>query len=127
MPWAPKRPCSHPGCGKLTHGPRCEEHRQQQRKQLDKARGSAASRGYDHRWQRERRLYLTQHPLCVLCSAEGRVTAATVVDHVVPHKGDRVLFWDHNNWQALCKPCHDTKTAREDGRWGQDRPQLAQF
>ncbi|WP_456243258.1 HNH endonuclease [Thermacetogenium phaeum] len=36
----------------------------------------------------------------------------------MPHKGDRQLFWDESNWQALCKPCHDSKTAREDGGWG---------
>jgi 5-methylcytosine-specific restriction protein A len=40
-----------------------------------------------------------------------------VVDHVVPHRGDAVLFWNKRNWAALCKPCHDAKTARE-GRWG---------
>jgi len=40
-------------------------------------------------------------------------TAATVVDHVTPHKGDKVLFWDRLNWQALCKRCHDRKTAFE--------------
>jgi 5-methylcytosine-specific restriction protein A len=40
-----------------------------------------------------------------------------VVDHVVPHRGDPVVFWDQDNWRALCKRCHDAKTARED-RWG---------
>jgi 5-methylcytosine-specific restriction protein A len=45
------------------------------------------------------------------------VVAATVVDHVVPHRGDAALFWDEVNWAALCKRCHDAKTARE-GRWG---------
>ncbi|WP_143035082.1 HNH endonuclease [Marininema mesophilum] len=28
------------------------------------------------------------------------------------------LFWDKDNWQSLCKRCHDRKTAIEDGRWG---------
>jgi 5-methylcytosine-specific restriction protein A len=28
------------------------------------------------------------------------------------------LFWDGANHQALCKPCHSTKTAREDGAFG---------
>ena len=41
-----------------------------------------------------------------------------VVDHIIPHKGDKVLFWDRSNWQPLCKTCHDTKTAREDGGFG---------
>jgi 5-methylcytosine-specific restriction protein A len=44
------------------------------------------------------------------------VVLATVVDHIVPHRGDQRLFWDEANWAALCKPCHDAKTARE-GRW----------
>jgi 5-methylcytosine-specific restriction enzyme A len=53
----------------------------------------------------------------VPCQAAGRLAAATVVDHIVPHRGDPVLFWDEGNWQSQCKPCHDAKTARE-GRWG---------
>jgi 5-methylcytosine-specific restriction protein A len=34
-----------------------------------------------------------------------------VVDHIKPHKGDRGLFWELANHQALCKRCHDRKTA----------------
>ena len=45
---------------------------------------------------------------------EGRYTKATDVDHIVPHRGDRDLFWDRNNWQALCHSCHSKKTAAED-------------
>jgi len=48
----------------------------------------------------------------------GRLNAATVVDHIVPHKGDAVLFWKQSNWQALCRDCHNRKTAVSDGRWG---------
>jgi 5-methylcytosine-specific restriction enzyme A len=78
------------------------------------ARASAHSRGYDSRWQRARVAYLVAHPLCRLCEQLGRVTAATVVDHVVPHRGDRALFWDSGNWQPLCKPCHDGAKARQE-------------
>ena len=46
---------------------------------------------------------------------QGRRTPATVVDHIVPHKGDKKLFWDSGNWQPLCGPCHSRKTAKEDG------------
>ena len=45
---------------------------------------------------------------------EGRLVKATVVDHVTPHRGDKKLFWDESNWQALCKRCHDKKTMTED-------------
>lgn len=75
-------------------------------------------RGYDSRWRKYRAWYLKRHPLCRHCEEKGRLTPATVVDHIEPHKGDQQKFWDFKNHQGLCKPCHDSKTAREDGRWG---------
>jgi 5-methylcytosine-specific restriction endonuclease McrA len=36
-----------------------------------------------------------------------------VVDHIQPHKGDETLFWDENNWQPLCRQCHDIKATIE--------------
>jgi len=69
------------------------------------------------RWQRLRKRVLLKHPLCVECERHGRVTPATVVDHIVPHKGNLELFWDESNLQPLCKRCHDSKTVGE-GRWG---------
>ena len=77
--------------------------------------GSTA-RGYSYRWQQYRIRFLVQHPLCVMCEAEGRTTAATVVDHIVPHRGDDKLFWDANNHQALCKPHHDGAKQREEAQ-----------
>lgn len=118
MPFAPRRPCTWPGCGKLTDTGRCEQHRKQERKEIDKRRGTAAKRGYDAKWKVARDWYLRNHPLCVMCHSAGMIVAATVVDHIKAHKGDKALFWDRDNWQALCKRCHDSKTAREDGRWG---------
>lgn len=79
-------------------------------------RGSARARGYDSRWERLRLRYLQHHPLCVMCRAQGRVEAATVVDHKIPHRGDQKLFWDEANWQALCKPHHDATKQAEDVR-----------
>ena len=113
MPRRGPVPCSHPGCARvIEYGTKyCEEHAA-----LHKCedRGSAAARGYDRRWQKARKLYLNAHPLCVHCLKEGRYTKATVVDHIVPHRGDKKLFWDEDNWQALCKSCHDKKTGCED-------------
>lgn len=60
---------------------------------------------------------LLEHPLCVEREGQGRVTPATVVDYIVPHKGSLELFWDENNLQPMCKCCHDSKTAGEE-RWG---------
>lgn len=77
-------------------------------------RGTAARRGYGSRWQKARATYLKSHPLCVMCQAQGRTTAATVVDHIEPHRGDMTKFWDTNNWQALCKRCHDSHKQRQE-------------
>ncbi len=68
---------------------------------------------YDHRWDRARRHWLSEHPLCVECERMGRLTTATVVDHITPHKGDMEIFWSRSNWSALCVPCHNGKSARE--------------
>lgn len=73
-----------------------------------KWRGSAASRGYGSRWQSERAGWLRAHPLCVCCEANGRVTAATMVDHVRDAVRWPELFWDSGNWQGLCDTCNLT-------------------
>ena len=76
-------------------------------------RPSAGKRGYDYRWQKARKSYLAKHPLCVYCKKRGLVKAATCVDHIIPHKGDPVKFWDaENNWAASCKQCNDSKGDR---------------
>ena len=60
---------------------------------------------------RTRSAWLSAHPLCKHCVAEGRVTAATEVDHVVPlHQGGAD---DESNFQSLCNDCHKAKTAQE--------------
>lgn len=94
--------------------PSRHERDRERKRFFDQGRGTAAQRGYDSRWQKARRGYLAKHPLCVHCAAEGVTSAATVVDHKVPHRGDRKAFWDSSNWQALCVPHHNRKTATED-------------
>ena len=71
-------------------------------------RKSARERGYDSRWRKARAQYLAAHRLCAVCLAQGVTTAAAVVDHIRPHRGDMNLFWDRSNWQPLCRRCHDS-------------------
>lgn len=73
----------------------------------DERRLSARARGYTRQWEKARSSYLARHPLCVMCERDGRTTPSTVVDHIVPHRGDQALFWNQSNWQALCKTHHD--------------------
>jgi 5-methylcytosine-specific restriction enzyme A len=117
MPTSAPKPCNKPGCGVLVRdgSARCEQHKRMEAKAHDARRGSAHERGYSAAWQRARVGFLKSHPLCKAHEGKGEVVVATVVDHIKPHKGDKALFWDHDNWQALCKPCHDHKTATEDG------------
>ena len=113
MPSYPKHPCAHPLCRALvTRKERwCPAH------QRGDDRKTSAQRGYDTQWQRARLEFLRANPLCASCLKEGRTIAATVVDHVVPHRGDDRLFWDRSNWQSLCDyrspyNCHGVKTGK---------------
>lgn len=112
LPSKPRVPCKHPGCAALVPvGTKyCDEHKSLHPEE----NRSASSRGYGKTWQRESKRFLRSHPLCELCASRGRYVKATVVDHKTPHRGDARLFWDQTNWQALCKACHDHKTAVED-------------
>ena len=88
---------------------------------------TTAERGYGGRWQRARATFLQrpENVCCRMCAAEGIVTLATVVDHIVPHRGNQDLFWDTSNWQALCKTHHDSHKQRED-RGGGAKPHSVQ-
>lgn len=77
---------------------------------------TSAQRGYDYKWQKARKRYLQAHPLCVYCERDGMVTAATVVDHKIPHRGDMTLFWDESNWQSLCATHHSRDKQREEAQ-----------
>ena len=113
MPRKPKVPCRHPGCSALVEegAHYCPDHKALH---PEDARPAAYYRGYTREWQRARKSYLESHPLCAQCARNGRYTKATVVDHIIPHRGDETLFWDRSNWQPLCKRCHDRKTLTEE-------------
>lgn len=80
---------------------------------------TSSQRGYNYKWQKAREQYLNANPLCVFCERNGRTAAAKVVDHIIAHRGDMVLFWDQGNWQGLCKSCHDSvKQSQESAGYG---------
>jgi 5-methylcytosine-specific restriction protein A len=70
-------------------------------------------------WRKTRRHQLMIEPLCQQCHREGRITAATVVDHVRPC-GDDWTEFRTGEIQSLCARCHAEKTLRERGH----RPRL---
>ena len=55
---------------------------------------------------------LQAEPLCRMCAQAGRITPATVADHIIPHRGDERLFWE-GELQSLCDAepwrCHSSR------------------
>lgn len=109
MPAAALRPCANTRCPTLVPRGYCADCAPMVSKPTE--RPTAHERGYDSRWQKARKTYLHSHPLCVHCLQQKTVKAATTVDHIIPHRGSQALFWDTDNWQPLCTPCHNAKTA----------------
>lgn len=51
---------------------------------------------------------------CDMCGRLEGDTSKLVADHIKPHRGNPVLFWDENNLQCLCTECHSsTKQVEE--------------
>lgn len=87
---------------------------------------------YGRAWQKARATFLRSHPICAMCTVDGKPTPATVVDHIRPHKGNQALFWDTSNWQPLCRTHHNAtkqhneRSGRESGCNAQGVPRDAQ-
>ena len=61
--------------------------------------------------QRLRRLQA--EPLCRDCKEQGRITASTTPDHIIPlTKGGKDT---DDNIRCLCGPCHERRTAEQFG------------
>lgn len=106
----PPRFCT---CGNIVpHGQLCEcqeKTKRERNARHDARRPSAAHRGYNHEWREARADYLQAHPTCRLCG-----NPASLVDHIIPHRGDKRLFWTRANWQPLCTPCHSSTKQRQE-------------
>lgn len=98
---------------------------QQSRQQYERERGSARQRGYDVTWDKQARHFKNLNPLCLGCTAVGRVTATAVVDHIIPHRGDPVLFADPNNRQPACAWHHDVVKQRLEQAYAQGKATAA--
>jgi hypothetical protein len=70
---------------------------------------------YGKRWRKRARYQLQIEPLCRMCASEGRITAASVADHVIPHRGDINSFW-LGELQSLCAHCHSSTKAEIERR-----------
>jgi 5-methylcytosine-specific restriction enzyme A len=58
------------------------------------------------RWRNRAKAQLRAAPLCAYCQQRGLVVPAAHADHIVPHKGDAMLF-EAGALQSLCVECHN--------------------
>lgn len=119
MPYKPMKPCSYPGCPKLTNERYCPEHKKIMNAQYDvRVRDRGVAEFYHSKaWKRLRQNFLVEHPFCCECMKAGKLIKAVVVDHVIPiRQGGPAL--DENNLQALCASCHGSKSIKEGSRFG---------
>jgi hypothetical protein len=115
----PVRPPSHrPAWAKPPELQRAENRREHDR---DRAATVPWRRWYGlARWRKLRAAQIAAEPLCATCKSAGRITPATVCDHVTPHRGDEFRFW-FGPFQSLCGPCHSSAKQREESRHARDR------
>jgi 5-methylcytosine-specific restriction enzyme A len=117
MPLAAKHSCLHPFCPEVvTTGAYCDKHRPQRGRELYERRPESDAFYRTARWRRLRSMVLSHNPLCAMCEAEGRMTLAVDVDHVLPRSVRPDLEWSMDNCQPLCRSCHSRKTRRENAR-----------
>lgn len=112
MAYAPQRIC---GCGKkIAKGSLCPC-QVQKRTQREKLRPTARQRGYNSKWEKASRTFLSrpENSRCFYCG-----DPATLVDHAIAHKGDQKLFWDKSNWRPCCGPCNRRKNVQSEGGFG---------
>lgn len=64
-------------------------------------------------WRDKREEQLTLEPYCRMCREEGKQVLATIVDHVIPHRGDYELFIN-GKLDSLCKSHHDSVKQSEE-------------
>ena len=116
VPRKPKRPCSFPGCPKLTDGRFCEEHAKEEAKRYEKYdRDPAVRRRYGRAWKRIRDTYVASHPLCERCKQQGKLVPTQEVHHILPLSEGGTHARD--NLIALCQSCHSTIHAERGDRW----------
>lgn len=101
-------------CGKVTDdgSKYCESHKAKKEESVrlyDKRRGSPSKRGYNYSWVNFRKHYLREHPLCVVCEREGRITPASEIHHIKRLRDGGDKFTD-DNLMPLCHSCHSRIT-----------------
>jgi 5-methylcytosine-specific restriction enzyme A len=119
MPSAPPSFCSRHGLchthATHVHNERAKERRQEIVRTRDPSLHAFYNSG---RWKAYRKTHIERSPLCVMCEREGRAVLGSIVDHIIPHRGDVSLFWAMDGVQTLCVRHDSLKRLRENGLLG---------
>lgn len=112
MPTAPAHPCAMPHCPTLVPGGvrHCAVHADNPsygwRGDTQRIRG--------RKLQRLRADLFAKEPTCRRCAKDGRLSLATIRDHIIPLAEGGTD--DPDNIQPLCQSCSDVKTYSESRR-----------
>ena len=109
------RPCLEPRCPVLVASGRCDAHGGPAKPWAKRSDTPATPRLRGRANQTRRANLFAREPLCRECAKAGRVTVATIRDHIVP-LGEQGREGTIENEQPLCQSCSDTKTAAESAR-----------
>lgn len=112
----PKRPCSHPGCPKLTNERFCEEHKKEEARRYERYdRNKDSRKRYGKVWKVIRDKYTSSHPFCERCLESGVYTPAEHVHHIKPLSQGGTH--DESNLKSLCRACHGKVHTEIGDRW----------
>lgn len=123
MPRLPNKPCATPGCPALVPPGtrRCQAHQRQQQRQYNQQQRPAGHAFYQSaEWRAFRKQALaTLGTTCVQCGADGSQPYVVIeLDHIKSIEEAPGLALEISNVRPLCRRCHSSRTAREQGRWG---------
>jgi 5-methylcytosine-specific restriction enzyme A len=79
----------------------------------DKQAAKTTSERYGYDWVKATKFFRIENPLCLLCEAEGFITLASEVDHIIPIVKAPERRLDPTNWQHICKSHHSIKSSKE--------------
>lgn len=106
--------CKYPGCPNTIQAPGyCTKHskvkadkEQERHKATIERLNSLDQPGrqlyYTYEWRKLRAKTIAGHPYCIDCGAGTGLQ----VDHIVPHRGDPVIFFDPAVLVVRCEQCH---------------------
>lgn len=117
--------CPHPGCHNLTTDTYCPDHAPLHAPTDNRA--SASERGYDAKWSRFAKRYLSmpEHQFCALHISPRCKGVAECVDHIYGLQGPNdPRKYDMTALQPACTPCNVLKGKRVmRGTWDYGHPE----